>query len=231
MKLKLHFTIVSNISNITLVMGAIVLASMISACTQVSSKPKPNMTNMSGMSWMNHGQPGQMSHSAMDLGPADARYDLRFIDTMTVHHEGAILMANDAIQKAKHPELKALAESILKMQPLEINQMKEWRKTWYPAVLNAPIAWNPEMNHEMAMSLKQMKAMQMSMDLGAADAGYDVRFLDAMIPHHEGAVMMAKELLKHSTRPEMQTLAKAIVQSQQAEIDQMKQWRSAWTKN
>jgi uncharacterized protein (DUF305 family) len=217
------------LSNVMMFVGAIVLSSTLAACTQASSKSDPN-PSASAMPGMNHGKSGQMSHSAMDLGPADARYDLRFIDAMTPHHEGAVVMAKDAIQKSKNPKLKALAEAILKAQPLEINQMKEWRKAWYPTVSNAPIAWHNEMNHEMAMSVEQMKAMHMSMDLGAADAGYDVRFLDAMIPHHEGAVMMAKELLKKSTRSEMQTFAKAIIRSQQAEINQMKQWRSAWAK-
>ncbi len=223
------FTVLSKVS---LVMGAIVLSSIVSACTQASSKPQANPSTfaMPGMSGMSHEKSGQMSHAAMDLGPADAHYDLRFIDAMTSHHEGAVVMAKDAIQKAKHPELKALAESILKAQPREITQMKEWRKAWYPMVSNAPIAWHAEMNHEMAMSVEQMMAMQMSMDLGAADDGYDVRFLDAMIPHHEGAVIMAKALAKNSTRPEMQALAQSIIQSQQAEIDQMKQWRSDWFK-
>lgn len=138
-------------------------------------------------------------------------------------------MAKDAIQKASRPELKILAQAILKAQPLEINQMQEWRKVWYPKVSNAPIAWHAEMNHEMAMSVKQLNAMRMSMDLGKADSGYDDRFLEAMIPHHQGAVMMAKALAKNSTRPEMQKLAQEIITSQQAEIDQMKQWRSTWS--
>ena len=220
-------------SKVSLFMGAIVLSSIVSACTQASSKPEPSpsASSMPGTSGMNHGKSGhQMSHSSMDLGPADARYDLRFIDAMIPHHEGAVIIAKDAVQKAKHPELKALAEAILKAQPVEINQMRDWRKAWYPDVSKAPIAWHAAMNHDMPMSAEQITAMQMSMDLGAADEGYDVRFLDAMIPHHEGAVLMAKALAKNSTRPEMKTLAQAIIKSQQAEIDQMKQWRSAWVK-
>jgi uncharacterized protein (DUF305 family) len=51
-----------------------------------------------------------------------------------------------------------------------------------------------------------------------------------MIPHHEGAVVMAKDLLQKSKRPELQKLAKAIITSQQTEIDQMKKWRQTWYK-
>ncbi len=41
---------------------------------------------------MNHGS-GMNPSMTMDLGPADANYDLRFIDAMTPHHQGAVEMA------------------------------------------------------------------------------------------------------------------------------------------
>jgi uncharacterized protein (DUF305 family) len=51
-----------------------------------------------------------------------------------------------------------------------------------------------------------------------------------MIPHHEGALVMAKDVLSKSKRPETKKLAQAILTSQLKEIDQMKQWRKAWYK-
>jgi uncharacterized protein (DUF305 family) len=51
-----------------------------------------------------------------------------------------------------------------------------------------------------------------------------------MIPHHQGALVMAKDVLNKSKRPEMKQLAQEILTSQQKEIDQMKQWRQAWYK-
>lgn len=70
----------------------------------------------------------------------------------------------------------------------------------------------------------------MSMDLGPADAEFDLRFVDAMIPHHQGAVEMAKEAQQKSKRPEIQKLAADIIQAQDKEIAQIKQWRQAWYK-
>jgi uncharacterized protein (DUF305 family) len=46
-----------------------------------------------------------------------------------------------------------------------------------------------------------------------------------MIPHHEGALVMAKDAIAKSKRPEIQKMAQEILSSQQAEIDQMKQLR------
>jgi len=66
-----------------------------------------------------------------DLGPSDTKYDLRFLNAMIMHHEGALVMANDALKKSKRPEIQALAKDIIAAQQKEIAQMKLWRKTWY----------------------------------------------------------------------------------------------------
>jgi len=52
----------------------------------------------------------------MELGPADAEFDLRFIDAMTPHHQGAVEMAKEAQQKSKRPEIQKLAADIIQAQ-------------------------------------------------------------------------------------------------------------------
>lgn len=184
-----------------------------------------DMAGMEPGAGMDHS--GGMDHS-MDLGPADANYDLRFIDGMTPHHEGAVVMAEDALKKSKRPEIQALAQGILAAQEQEISEMKAWRKAWYPQADETPMAWHSSMNHMMPMTAEQAGAMRMDLDLGPADGEYDRRFLQAMIPHHQAAVTMAKDLAQKTQRPELQTLAGAIASSQQAEIDQMEQWLKTW---
>ncbi|WP_017302407.1 DUF305 domain-containing protein [Nodosilinea nodulosa] len=164
----------------------------------------------------------------MDLGPADATYDLRFIDGMTPHHEGALVMAEAALTNSKRPEIRQLAENIMASQQAEIDQMKAWRAAWYPDAPGVPMMYHAEMKHDMPMDEAMISSMRMDMDLGGADDEFDRRFLDAMISHHEGAVAMAKDLKEKSDRPELKALADDIIASQQAEIDQMKQWRQAW---
>ncbi len=68
----------------------------------------------------------------MDLGSADARYDLRFIDSMSEHHQSAIVMAEDALSKSQRSEIQQLSEDIIDAQSGEITQLQEWRQAWYP---------------------------------------------------------------------------------------------------
>lgn len=171
-----------------------------------------------------------MNHGEMSLGTADSDYDLRFIDAMIPHHEGAVVMAKAVLQNSQRPELKKLANEIIQAQEKEITEMKQWRKAWYPNVSDTPMAWHKEMNHMMPMTAEQRATMRMDLDLGKAGQDFDLRFIKAMIPHHEGAVVMAEDAIAKSKRADITKLAKGIIASQQTEIDQMKKWRKDWYK-
>ncbi|MCC5629192.1 DUF305 domain-containing protein [Nostoc sphaeroides CHAB 2801] len=208
--------------------GGLITGCAGTASQNQSQAPNATATNANDKQMMNHGG-GMMNHSmGMDLGPADANFDLRFIDAMIPHHQGAVEMAKVAQQKSKRPEIKKLADNIIKSQNQEITQMKQWRQAWYPKAGDKPMAYNSQMGHMMEMSSDQMKSMMMSQDLGAADAEFDLRFINAMIPHHEGAVTMGQDALSKSKRPEIKKLAQEIVKAQEIEIKEMQQWRKAW---
>ena len=186
---------------------------------KVTASPNSTTSPMSGM--------GKMK---MDLGASDANFDLRFIDAMTPHHQGALDMAKEAKEKSQRPEIKKLADTIIKAQTKEISELQAWRKQWYPSASAMPMAHNAQMGHMMEMNADQIKGMMMSQDLGAKDAEFDLRFINAMIPHHEGAVVMAKDASTKSTHPEIKKLAQDIISSQQAEIKQMEEWKKTWYK-
>lgn len=211
------------------------MSGLLTACADLGRGQAPQSTPIdSGSMEGDHSSMGHnssMDHSmAMDLGPADANYDLRFIDAMSLHHRGAIAMAKEAEQKSQRPEIEQLASNIINAQNKEIEQMSQWRQAWYPQANKQPVAFGENGKMTMVMSDQQQQSMMMAQDLGAADAEFDLRFLNAMIPHHEGASTMAQAALKKTKRPEVKQLAQKILTSQQKEIDQMKQWRQAWYK-
>src|SRR3989344_1020800 len=60
------------------------------------------------------------------------------------------------------------------------------------------------------------------------DQNIDQHFIVQMIPHHEGAIAMAKVALERSKNPEILSLANDIIASQQKEIDDMRGWYQSW---
>ncbi len=137
-------------------------------------------------------------------------------------------MAQEALQKSNRPEIQQLAQEIIDAQEQEISQFKEWRTAWYPGAGAEPMMHSSEMGHMMPMTEEMRSSMMMAGDLGAADDQFDLRFINAMIPHHEAAVDMAQQALEKSDRPEIKELAQNIINSQQQEIDQMTQWKQDW---
>jgi uncharacterized protein (DUF305 family) len=76
-----------------------------------------------------------------------------------------------------------------------------------------------QMGHgSMGMGSEGM-ARQMVMENGKYS---DERFIDAMVPHHQGAIAMAKVALKNAEHEQIKQLSRNIISSQQAEIGELK---------
>lgn len=69
-----------------------------------------------------------------------------------------------------------------------------------------------------------MNKMHQAMSAGVQAKNADVGFAKGMIPHHEGAIAMAKVELQYGKDAEMKALAQKIVDAQQSEIKYMQAW-------
>lgn len=192
----------------------ILLASLlVAACTMPRNPSAPAHSGMP-ISTPHNATPG--SQGDQKIMDSNQPFDLLFIDSMIMHHQGAINMAQAAQTKAEHTELKTLANDIIAAQTAEIKQMQAWRMAWYP---NATLSKGLDMG---------MGAMQIADD---PSRPFDLRFIEAMIPHHQSAIDMAKMAEAKSEHTEIKTLAANIIKAQTAEIDQMQAWKATWFKS
>jgi uncharacterized protein (DUF305 family) len=193
----------------------LVLSLLLVACGQQASpptttgaEPETSQTTMPTETTM-----GGMDHSSMPMASGDVPYDAQFIDSMIEHHEGAIQMAEQALQEAERQEIRDLAHAIISDQQREIEQMQAWREAWFPDL---------PMTSGMGM---EMGDMEISAD---QDQPFEQRFIAAMIAHHNGAIAMARDAIANAERDEIKQLAQAIVQAQEAEVAQLAAWNQEW---
>jgi uncharacterized protein (DUF305 family) len=220
---KGNFLIFVSLTAALLVFGA--------ACRQPAGNEHSTMNhNSMNHNSMNHNSVNQnsMNHTEMksDLNAAAQAFDLQFIDTMTHHHDGAVEMSALARQKSSNEELKKFAQKIIDDQQREIALLKEWREKWFAG---KPPAVNMEMPG-MADSMKMMTGDGMKKLDAATGKEFDLMFLELMTEHHKGALVMAQDALSKAEHAEIKTLAGQIIKAQEAEIKQMSEWKSNWSK-
>lgn len=145
------------------------------------------------------GAPGQptktLPSSTRATLPPHSRSDVQFMQGMIVHHAQAVEMTALIESRTENKELRSLGARISRSQSDEIKFMKRWllarAEDIAPAVHHMP---GMDMSdHEMLMpgmlSAKQMAALR-----NAKGQEFDQLFLTGMIQHHNGALVMVKEL-------------------------------------
>jgi uncharacterized protein (DUF305 family) len=180
------------------------------------------------------------SSQTISVGVASPAENRDFLTMMTAHHKQALEMANLAITRAKHPEIKQLAQSIIKDQTSEIQTMATLYKTAYGTEIPTMAMDSgmmdkdgSSMNKDGSQGMMKMPMNGMRMDMNALKnaADFDKEFLRQMSAHHQTATQMSQMVLRTTKSPEIRTLAQSIVKTQTAEIGQMQQWYQSWYKS
>lgn len=82
------------------------------------------------------------------------------------------------------------------------------------------VASDGAMQHSMEEMMRELR--------GKEGAEFEEAFLKGMIVHHLGAIDMAEELEKQTTRPELLRMADDIITAQTREVEMMRGWLEAW---
>ena len=142
-----------------------------------------------------------------------ANDEFEFLSLMIPHHEEAIATAERVLEYSDRPEMREFARNIINVQTAEIEQMEAWLGEWYPGQ-ETNLTYTPMMR-----DLSQLEGDDL-----------DQAFLEDMVMHHMGAVMMSQRLVNHGLveHSEVQPFAQNIANTQRQEIWQMQAWLQDW---
>lgn len=198
--------------------GALVLSLTVAACGGSEEAAETGATGAATQAPAATATAGASGDAAVDEAHNDA--DTMFAQMMIVHHEGAIEMADLAVEKADSEEVRSLAEGISAAQGPEIETMTSWLEAWGEETMPMD---HGGMDHG-GMDMDGMSQEEAMAELeGLSGPDFDRRFLELMTAHHEGAVTMAEDELADGENPQALELAQKIIDDQLSEIAQMEQ--------
>ena len=230
-----------------LVAAAVVLATLTACADGKNEVPTNSMAGDNNHTQTTHDSPNnqnghaEMNHSAMAMDTQNAPphtqaylammnkmgdemskagnladADTAFAKGMIPHHIGAVEMAKVQLEFGKDETMRKLAQAIIDGQQSEIDLMNAWLAG------KDTTTQNPQAPHAKAYAAG--KAQHEAMMAAINEPNPDVAFAKAMIPHHQGAVEMAKVQLEYGKDKAMQDLAKQIINAQEPEIKLMEDW-------
>ncbi|MEE2062225.1 DUF305 domain-containing protein [Rhodococcus zopfii] len=171
--------------------------------------------------------------TAADEAAAHNDADVMFAQMMLPHHSQAIEMSDILLDKQDIPaDVTALAEQIKAAQGPEIAQLESWLAQWGEPTEMPETGNNDMPGMDMDEGMDGMEGMQMEGMMSEEDMqalseaqGADAArlFLEQMIAHHEGAVDMAQTEIEDGQFPEAVEMARTIVDTQQQEIETMRE--------
>jgi uncharacterized protein (DUF305 family) len=165
------------------------------------------------MNWAQMPRPRGRGHHGQMMQMMQANNEFEFLSLMIPHHQEAISTAQRVLEYSERPEMREFAQNIIDVQTVEIEQMEVWLSEWYP---------NQETNLTYAPMMRDLSGLE-----GEA---LDQAFLEDMIMHHMGAVMMSQRLVNHGLveHQAVQPFAQNIANTQRQEIWQMQSWLQDW---
>jgi uncharacterized protein (DUF305 family) len=151
--------------------------------------------------------------------PSFTAADVEFVQMMIPHHEQALEMTALVPSRTERDDLPLLAERLEVSQTDEIEQMRRWLEE------RGQGATSHDHHGDGQLMPGMLTPEEMSQLSDARGAEFDELFLQYMIRHHEGAVVMVEELLttgEGGQEPQIFQLAQHIDADQRVEIARMK---------
>ncbi len=176
------------------------------------------------------GEPGEATRpiataAATDLSGVEATAaDVEFMQGMIGHHAQALEMTALLYERTEWQSMRLLAQRIAVSQADEIGMMQEWLEA-----RDESVPQGDEHHQHAGMLMPGMLTPEQMAELGAQRGSeFDRLFLEYMIMHHQGAVIMVEELFTSPGAGQESVIfgfASDVVADQSMEITRMRRMR------
>jgi uncharacterized protein (DUF305 family) len=139
-------------------------------------------------------------------------FDQQFIDTLVPHLQLEAELAQIALTRAQHEELRQMAQELIDGDTDLIQDLQAWREEWYGSRATPPMGGAAEIAN-----------------LRAAPEPFDVAFLDALLPLQQPALDLANRAVLESGQQNILDAAGDILASHSRFRLQMQAWRKDWS--
>jgi uncharacterized protein (DUF305 family) len=184
-------------------LSGFLLASCLCSCF-LSASARAQQTNAATPVVVQPGAPGQPSKklpaSTRATLPRPSQAEIEFMQGMIVHHSQAVEMTALIASHTQNKDLLSLGARISSSQSDEIKFMQRWLAGWGEPI-SMPMSGmqgmhmsDQLMSQSMALMPGMLTPQQMDALRNAQGAKFDRLFLSGMIQHHNGALMMVKDL-------------------------------------
>jgi uncharacterized protein (DUF305 family) len=126
---------------------------------------------------------------------------------MVPHHQAGVMLADEAIQRASHDELKVFAADVRAEEAGEITLLQSWRVAWFDSA-STPAPVPPA-------------------DIPAGP-DFDLAWIRAMVAHHQQAIELSRLALRSNARGETDSLALHVIAQDTSEQRQLRDWAKQW---
>ena len=152
------------------------------------------------------------SMSAMQL-TGDPDHD--FAMMMSMHHQGAIIMADYELANGNDNTIRSLAESMKEMQMMEVQTLDSFISAHTPM---------PFVNDFDSVSMAAMDLMHSNSDVQKLNGDSDHDFAHLMLTHHQSAMQMAQAEIENGQDAMLIEMAHHMMEMQQMEMNSLQIW-------
>ncbi len=163
--------------------------------------------------------PGTIASAASTPAASDFKAaDVEFAQSMILHHQQAVEMADLAIDTTVGANEKVvdLATRIKGAQKPEMEMMGGWLTAW-----GQPMQMDTSMGQGMPMLDGMMTDDEMNGLRNVKGADFDMMWMQMMIRHHQGAIAMAQTVKTTGSNTDVMDMADQVITAQQGEIAEM----------